>query len=154
MGLPVPCALGNHVATPVGVADPAVVAKAGPLVEPAVAAAPVAGGIISVKKREAEASADTLFYEDTYKYPGYTYRAYTNISPIAVPTTYTVSDPIVKTVEKPVAAKTYAAPAPIASNVVSTSYVTAPVAAAAYVAPAPVVAAGCRNGQGSLVPCA
>ena len=172
MGYLVPCAYGNNIVTPFALPAAPVVPQA---VVPATveekaeetpAEAVAAEGVISVKKREAEAKAfpDPLYYGDTYGFPGYTYRAYNNIATVAVPTRYTVSDPIVKTVGQPVFTTTYDAPLTTITKtiystpVVSTSYV-APIAATRFVAPAPVAAApvpvaGCRNEQGSVVPCA
>ena len=159
MGSIVPCAMGNSMYSALPLAAlpvvPQVQASVVPVEQKAATVASSSGAIISVKKREAE--ADTLYYADTYKFPGYTYRAFGDAAPIAAPTSYTVSAPIVKSVATapvvaPVAApvvSTYVAP------VVSTSYVAAaPLAATTYVAAAPVPVAGCRNEQGSLVPCA
>jgi len=111
------------------------------------------GTVIDVKKREAdgasEAISEPLYYADTYRFPGYTYRAFGDHAvPVAAPQTYTVSAPIVKDITTvPVASTAYVA-APVA---------TVPVAATSYVAPSPIIAAvqpGCRNENGSVVPCA
>jgi hypothetical protein len=140
MGSIVPCAMGSSMYyAPASVVPQAQVSVAP--VQQMAAAAPASGTVISVKKREAE--ADTLYYADTYKFPGYTYRAFGDAAPIAAPTSYTVSAPIVSSV----------ATAPVVAPVVSTSYV-APVISTSYVAPTYVPVTGCRNEQGSLVPCA
>jgi len=160
----VPCAMGQNyiqalplMASPAPVI-PQMVQGVAPVEQQksqeAVSAPASTGAVIDVKKREAdsasEAISEPLYYGDTYKFPGYTYRAFGDHAiPVAAPQTYTVSAPIVTNVATaPVASTAYVATAPVA---------TAPVAATSYVAASPIIAAvqpGCRNEMGSAVPCA
>lgn len=102
-GLAVPCAQGHSVITPFALAPTVVPAVPQVAVEPKAEAAPVAeaaaadSGVISVKKREAV--SDPLFYADTIgRYPGVINAAWKVGTPVAVPTSYTVSEPVVKSV--------------------------------------------------------
>jgi hypothetical protein len=146
MGSVVPCALGdNFIINPV---PNSVIQTQQPVVAPSqdvevvqAAAAPSGEAIISVKKRDT--ASEPLYYGDTYKFPGYTYRAFGDVTPVAAPTSYSFSAPIVSNV--------------VATPVAATSYVATPVVANPYVAASPIFAAvqpGCRNEQGSVVPCA
>ena len=162
MGYLVPCAQGQNVFTPFALTPAAVQAVPQQVaVEQKAEAAPAAdSGVISVKKRASEAVSDPLYYADTIgRYPGVINAAWQVGAPVAVPTSYTVSEPVVKSVvatapvAKSVVPATYVATAPI----VSTTYVANGPISTPYIATAPVAAApvsGCMNGQGSYVPCA
>jgi len=168
MGYLVPCAYGNDVVTPLALTAAAPVvpqvaeepkAEAVPAVAAPADAAPAVAApdsaVISVKKRASEASPDTLFYGDTDKFKlGKSFKTAHSVDAyVAVPTSYTVSDPIVKpavaktVVPSPVVSTPYIASVPFA-----TSYVDPVVAAPVAAAPVPVVQ--CKNDQGSVVPCA